>query len=67
MKKKEHQLNILGLDKSAKKQISKIKQDLVDLTIKLNRTILNNSRVRIGKKSKKAHIFIKPSEAYEEP
>ena len=65
--RKEHYLDMLGLDKSAEKQIGKIKHDLVDVTIELNKTILDNPKVRIGKKGKKAHVFIIPSEAQEEP
>ncbi len=65
--KREDYLCMLGIDVSGKKQIGKTKQELIDVTIELNKTILDNPKVRIGKKAKKAHIFITPNVAQEEP
>ncbi len=62
-----HYLDILGLDLSGEKQLDKTKRQLVDAIIELNRTIQDNTKVRIGKKGNKPHIFITPSEEQEEP
>ena len=55
-------LPIKGLYKKVKRERS-----VIDVTIELNKTILDNPKVRIGKKAKKAHIFITPNVAQEEP
>lgn len=65
--RRSHYLELLGLDGSAKVQFGKTKNELLDVTIELNSTINSNTKVRIGKKKKKGHVFITPHEAQEEP
>lgn len=65
--KKNYYFKLLKLNKKAESQIGKVKKELFDVTKELNSTIKDNPNVKIGKKKGKAHIFITPYEAQEEP